>query len=419
MLFLDLVELRKNGMKMAEWGCRSLFAALLVLGACGGGQSDPNQPAGTGGGAGSGATAGSSGGSSSTGGTGGGAGGANAGAGGTAAPGGAGAGGNGGSSTGGSSGAGTGGASSAGTGGTAAAGRGGSGGASSAGTGGTAAAGRGGNGGTIGPGRGGTGGTAGTGSGGSGGAAACTRELLRSTITAYFTALAAHSSSTLPTAANVKFTENGVVRTLGQQGLWMTAGAVKYSQSALDVEACSSATHAVVPEGTMDIPVALRLKLQNQQITEIETIAVRPGDYRLGGTTYASNTAAMISANTSVMWEAVPSGQRNTRAELIAWIDKYFRMFPRGVCNTVQSCRRLENGGGSFNCTDGASCAAGQPTGTPAMTPRVLLADPETGIGVGLTMFMGNTDMHMFKMYGGQVYAVHAVLGGATSSGWE
>ena len=217
----------------------------------------------------------------------------------------------------------------------------------------------------------------------------------------------------------MKFTENGVVRTLGQQGLWMTAGAVKYSQSALDVEACSSATHAVVPDGTMDIPVALRLKLQNQQITEIETIAVRPGDYRLGGTTYASNTAAMISANTTVMWETVPSGQRNTRAELIAWIDKYFRMFPRGVCNTVSSCRRLENGGGSFNCTDGASCAAGQPTGTPAMTPRILLADPETGIGVGMTMFMGNTDMHMFKMYGGQVYAVHAVLGGATSSGWE
>ena len=307
---------------------------------------------------------------------------------------------------------GNGGSSIAGSGGGASAGRGGGGGTSNAGSGG-AGSGRGGAGGT------GAGGTAGAASGGSGGSGAttCTRELLRSTITAYFTALAAHSASTLPTATNVKFTENGRVMTLGQ-GLWMTAGAVKHSQSALDVEICSSATQAVVPEGSMDIPVALRLKLVDQKITEIETIAVRPGDYKLSGTTYASNTAAIISANSTVMWETVPSGQRNTRAELIAWIDKYFRMFPNGVCNTVSSCRRLENGYGTFNCTTGATCSPGQPTGTPAMTPRILLADPETGIGVGMTMFMGNTDMHMFKMYGGQVYAVHAVLGGATSSGW-
>ncbi len=33
-------------------------------------------------------------------------------------------------------------------------------------------------------------------------------------------------------------------------------------------------------------------------------------------------------------------------------------------------------------------------------------------------MFMGNTDMHMFKTYGGQVYGVSAILGAASSSGW-
>ena len=101
-----------------------------------------------------------------------------------------------------------------------------------------------------------------------------------------------------------------------------------------------------------------------------------------------------------------------------AWIDKYFRIFPRGVCNTTSACRRLENGGGNFVCSNGGSCDSGQPTGNAGMTPRSILADVETGIGVGFTMFMGNTDMHMFKMYGGQVHAVHAILGGASSSGW-
>ena len=151
----------------------------------------------------------------------------------------------------------------------------------------------------------------------------------------------------------MKITENGKVMS-PSGGLWRTAGPVKYTQSALDVELCSSGTHAVVPEGNVDIPVAVRLKLQNQVITEIETIAVRPGDYKLSGQTFASNTGAIIAANNTVMWETAPAvASKITRAELIAWIDKYFRMFPRGVCNTVSSCRRLENGDGIFNCTDG------------------------------------------------------------------
>jgi len=392
-------------MAISSW--RSLFAALLILGACGGGGGSSS---GTGGGAGTGA----SGGSSATAGTGGsGAGGSSAGAAGTGAPGGAGAGGSGNAGTGGSGIAGTGGSSGGGTSGLAGMAGGGTGGANNAGT--SGGAGRGGGGGS------GTGGRGGSASGGTGGSATgCTRELLRGTITAYFTALAAHSSSTLPLASNVKFTENGKVMTLGQ-GLWMTAGAVKYSQSALDVEICSSATHAVVPEGNMDIPLALRLKLVDQQVTEIETIAVRPGDYKLSGAVQPTNTAMLISANSTIMWETVPSGQRNTRAELTAWIDKYFRAFPMGVCNAVSSCRRLENGAGNFNCAGGGaggSCSSGPLPNPPAMVPRVLIGDPETGIAVGMTMFMGNTDMHMIKMYGGQVYAVHAVLGGATSSGW-
>ena len=392
-------------MAISSW--RSLFAALLILGACGGGGGSSS---GTGGGAGTGA----SGGSSATAGTGGsGAGGSSAGAAGTGAPGGAGAGGSGNAGTGGSGIAGTGGSSGGGTSGLAGTAGGGTGGASNAGT--SGSAGRGGGGGF------GTGGRGGSASGGTGGSATgCTRDLLRGTITAYFTALAAHSSSTLPLASNVKFTENGKVMTLGQ-GLWMTAGAVKYSQSALDVEICTSATHAVVPEGSMDIPLALRLKLVDQQVTEIETIAVRPGDYKLSGAVQPTNTAMLISANSTIMWETVPSGQRNTRAELTAWIDKYFRAFPMGVCNAVSSCRRLENGAGNFNCAGGGaggSCSSGPLPNPPAMVPRVLIGDPETGIAVGMTMFMGNTDMHMIKMYGGQVYAVHAVLGGATSSGW-
>jgi hypothetical protein len=257
--------------------------------------------------------------------------------------------------------------------------------------------------------------------GGAGNAGACTRELLKSTIDTYFKALAAHDPAMLPVADGVKFTENGKVIKLGAEGLWKTAGALKYAHSALDTETCQAASQAVVPDGTTDIPVALRLKLQNQKLTEIETIAVRPGDYSVFGGAFASNTGALAASAVSVRWEEpVPAAQRNTRAEITGWIDKYFRMFPRGVCNTASSCKRIENGGGNFDCPFGASCASGQPRASDnAMVPRALMADVETGIGVGFTMFMGNTDMHMYKMYGGQIYEVSAILGRAASSGWD
>lgn len=248
----------------------------------------------------------------------------------------------------------------------------------------------------------------------------CGRPLLRSAVDTYFKALAAKDPSMLPTAATVKFTENGKTAKLGESGLWKNAGSVKYSQSALDTELCSSATQAVVPEGGTDLPVALRLRLLDGKITEIETIVVRAGDYKVSGSSFASNPDAIIAANTSLRWEdAVPTDQRNTRADLIGWIDKYYKQFPAGVCKTVPDCRRLENGGGNFKCTEGASCSTSPSgAGALALVPRLELADVETGIGVGFTMFMGNTDMHMFKMKSGEVYAVHAILGAATSAGW-
>ena len=190
---------------------------------------------------------------------------------------------------------------------------------------------------------------------------------------------------------------------------------VKYTQSALDTEHCSSATQSVVPEGNMDIPVALRLKLQNQQITEIETIAVRPGDYSLGSTYL--NPAAIITATTTVKWEESRPAARHARGA--HRLDR--QVLPDVPARRLQHDQRLQAPGERrrlFRLQRRGELRCRTAHGNRRMTPRLILADVETGIGVGFTMFMGNTDMHMFKMYGGQVHAVHAILGAASSSGW-
>ena len=248
----------------------------------------------------------------------------------------------------------------------------------------------------------------------------CSRELLQSSVDSYYAAMAAHDPTMLQRADNLKVTENGLPLELGA-GLWQTAGAVKYKHTALDTETCSSVSESVVPDGGMDIPVGLRLKLVDQKFSEVEMIAVRPGDYTVFGSNFPSNTDAIAASHDVVMWEEVaPNDQRNTRAEIQDWLDKYFRLFPRYGCSLADDCQRLENGGGSFECNAALSCdMAAMPSERGTLTPRTFVIDTERGIGVGFTMFMGNTDFHMIKMYGGEIHAVHAILGAAESSGWD
>lgn len=278
------------------------------------------------------------------------------------------------------------------------------------------------NGGTSGVGSGGesTGGAGGSGGSGGGGTfnGECTREFLDSMLDAYFTALAAGDPSSLPLAENVKFTENAQESEIGSTDFWMDAGDVVHSQAALDTTACSVAAQAVVPEGSTDLPIAIRIKLEGGEMTEIETIVVRQGDYT-ASFAVDNDTGAIIDIADDIGWhDPVPEADRFSREDMAAWVENYFRAFPNGVCDTTGDCIRLENGGGNFSC--GNSCSGG----SGGFEPRVTVVDEERGIATGFTVFdfmtVGHLDMHMVKMYGGQVHAVHAILrdtGG--ESGWD
>lgn len=251
----------------------------------------------------------------------------------------------------------------------------------------------------------------------------CTRELLDGLMDDYLAALSAGDPSSLPLADDLKFTENAQTVEIGSTPFWMNAGDAKYSQRALDTTACSVAAQAVIPEGATDLPVGLRLKVEAGKLTEIETIVVRQGDYT-ASFAVDSNPAAIIAIADEVGWhDEVRPGERATREQLSGWIDKYFRAFPSGVCNVTQACKRLENGGGNFSCGTGASCSGSATSGT-GFDPRVIVVDEVRGIAAGFTIFdfqnAGHLDMHMMKMSGGQVHAVHALLRDTDGvSGWE
>lgn len=278
---------------------------------------------------------------------------------------------------------------------------------------------------------------------------ACTREALKGIIGQYFSALEAHNPSTLPLAANVKFTENGVEMPVGE-GFWKTAGKTLLKRDLIDTYKCSTHSNVVIEEkytapktplpaskspfaslsakppadGTIrPILYGVRLKVENQKISEIETFVARE-------TEFAFNAANVLETKDQDWESIIPEEQRSSRLAMIAAADDYFDMFaekPKVRTPFAEVCDRWENG---FWTTKGGGEMGGvkltahdcSPKGLVITNhgPRRFLVDVEAGTVVAYVHFAGSLpDFHMFRMRNGKVDLIQAVIGAAAKSmGW-
>ena len=114
----------------------------------------------------------------------------------------------------------------------------------------------------------------------------CTRDYLKTFIVNYFKAVETHDLSALPTAPNLRVTENGVETKPGE-GFVKTGGKATLLRSLLDTERCGTVTQALVDEtinGVTDPTiVAVRLKVVAGRVTEIETLLGRKGASKMAG----------------------------------------------------------------------------------------------------------------------------------------
>lgn len=262
----------------------------------------------------------------------------------------------------------------------------------------------------------------------------CDRACLGDLVTQYLKDMAAHNPAALPLAPNVRFTDNGEVMKLGD-GLWRTAsGLGTYRQDILDVAGHTAATQAVVLEdGDKPVLFALRLKERGGKISQIETMVV-PHDK----SSLLFDPAGYEKGNEQMTF-VPPASEIDSRAEAIKIAMKY----PQGlkVGSFVQTATpfasdayRIENG----IHTAGAGCtrAGCEDIKTqkiiehPGIHARVAAVDAHLGI-VLLYLDFGNTQQYgpglalvtfeAFKIYGGQIHAVNAVLRMASTSatsGW-
>jgi hypothetical protein len=262
----------------------------------------------------------------------------------------------------------------------------------------------------------------------------CDRECLRGFITDYLNAMIAHKPQSLPLAAGARFTEDTKTLPLGE-GLWKGASKLRpYRQDFLDVREGQAASHVIVEENGMPIMLALRLKIADKKITEIETMVTRN---RTEGALFSIEALQTARPAMNVVPDA---SQRMSRAELI----RIAEFYPTGLkvggnFDAVQApfapeAYRIENGG----VMAGPGARAGSENirtqrviAHPDVSYRIAAVDEELGI-VLMRLDFGNTNSYgagnaltcfeAFKVYGGQIHAVEAfirIMPENTPSGWN
>lgn len=175
---------------------------------------------------------------------------------------------------------------------------------------------------------------------GSGVAPPCGRACMIDIVNRYLAALVRHDPAGLPLNRDVKFTENTARLKVGTEGLWVGASELPtgFRIYAVDVGAGQAGFYGVMKEHGRPLIIALRLKVVNGQITEIEHVLAR----RLGARAVKSLATARPEFVT-----AVPPADRLPRQQMIDIADSYFEAIEHAdgkLAPFAEDCVRRENG---------------------------------------------------------------------------
>ena len=268
-----------------------------------------------------------------------------------------------------------------------------------------------------------------------GGAAKCSRQCLILFVDQYLASLPLHDPSRLPLAASVKFTQNGRSLRVGE-GLWQTAGALgSYRVYVIDPDSSAAAVQTVLHDGSNVVQLLLRLKVIDNRISEIETLVAREGDT-------CCWAPERLDALPPTFDRRVPGREHVERNKLIGVADAYFtalhtagtpeyRGAPVGV-----GMNRYENGKQTTNVVLGANRITRWDARTQldsamfgaisVVNRRYPVVDPENGTMLGIVLFQYPTSnrpseiiAELFKITGGEIREIRAVMVKQASSGWN
>ncbi len=174
----------------------------------------------------------------------------------------------------------------------------------------------------------------------------CDRACLEGWVDRYFKAVIDDAPKEVPLSVNVRFTEDGQQLPIGE-GLWKSMKAAgKYRLYVADPEAGVIGLLSTVVEDNSDpakgtpAAIALRLKIVNGEITEIEQNVVRDPK--------AAERIEALGQPRQQFLTAIPAKERMSRHDLVMTANEYFSGMQsndgKGTYPFAKTCERIENG---------------------------------------------------------------------------
>ena len=250
----------------------------------------------------------------------------------------------------------------------------------------------------------------------------CNRACLEKHIDEVLAAMIARNPNQLMLARDAYYTENGVEMRLGD-GLWGTLSARgKYSLYVCDTESGQAGLYGTVSEnGRLDY-IALRVKVVESLISDIELIVARPQDdmatFQPPSTPSAGERMNALTPRAQFL-QTVPSKEQMSRDRLIAVANSYFM----GLANNTgqftapfaPTCERWENGLHTTNQKPNPnlpkgvpdilcmSCEQQQKSGwfafvTDIRNRRFPIVDTERGLVLSFAFFDHNAAVREYRM---------------------
>ena len=287
----------------------------------------------------------------------------------------------------------------------------------------------------------------------------CTRDCLEKIMNQYLDALAENDPTVIPLAEDAVLVENNKKISVGE-GLWKTAsgGPTNFKIIVADEAADEVAFMGVIEENKNPTIAAIRLKIENHQISKIDHLVV----HNEKGEPLNPNMSEVRPA----LLEREPKMERISRERMIEIANSYYDAIVQDngkVAPFADECQRRENGSIAANDQTGNKgvdifstykCSDQLDTGrlsyiTDITDRRVFAVDEEKGLVFVFSIFRHNGEpkvmkitgvpgitefantwgpfelpaAHIFKIRNGKIYDIEAIgyfsAGTGLTTGWE